>query len=157
MIDGMRVLIKSLLRTCLLLVLLGVVAGMVVPYSTIEYVLREFKGVKHLLNFLDTVAPGFELDHLLSFGVLGFVAHFAWRKGRAWQVAAGILAVAALVETVQIWIPGREAAVSHAILAFLGGVVGFTAAWLSTYAWGGESVPDEYQQSTHWAGQNSHL
>lgn len=133
---------------------MGVVATMTVPYSTIEFVLREFATVRWVLNFIDTIAPKWELNHLLSFGALGFVARFAWRDARVWQVALGVLAVGALVEILQIWIPGRHAAVSHAVLDLAGGLLGLGVAWLFGYAWGAESLP-RFQHSTHWVGPNS--
>ncbi|WP_408015459.1 VanZ family protein [Ramlibacter monticola] len=116
---------------------------MVVPSSTIEYVTGEFEGVQQVLDFLDTVGPGMQLDHLVAFAVLGFVTHFAWPVGRSWQVATAILAVGTLPEIVQIWIPGREAAVSHAVLNIVGGVIGFSVAWLCTYAWSDRSLPSD--------------
>ena len=86
---------------------------------------------------------------------MGFAAHFGWRRWRAWHVALGALLVASLAEVVQLWVPGREPAVSHAILDLLGAVLGFTIAWLLSYAWSNRSLPQEYQPSTHWVGENA--
>jgi hypothetical protein len=138
----MHVGLKSAFRILLLLVLAVVVTAMVVPYSALEFVLREFACLRSAMNFLDTVAPAFEMDSLLSFGALGFAAHFGCQGRQPWRVAIAVGAVAVFVEIVQVWMPGREAAVSHAILDLLGGVCGFGIAWLLTYAWGSESLPD---------------
>jgi hypothetical protein len=137
---GMAVIQKSFLRALLVLALAVVVTAMVVPFSVIEYVLNEFAWARGLARFLDTVAPQHQLDYLLPFAALGFLARFAWRSGRSWQVAACIFLVAAVVELVQIWTPGRDAAIGHVILDVLGGVFGFAMAWLGTYAWGSEAV-----------------
>jgi hypothetical protein len=136
----MAVIHKSFLRALLLVALALVVTAMVVPFSVIEYVLREFAWAKTVVRFLDSVAPGHQLDYVLPFAALGFLARFGWRRRRAWQVTACIFLVAALVELVQIWTPGREAAIGHVILDVLGGVFGFLIAWLATYAWGSEGV-----------------
>jgi hypothetical protein len=151
----MRVVLKSLLRTGLLLTVAAVVLGMVLPYSTITAVLHDFVLVRRLIDFLYTVAPHYELEHLLSFAALGLTAHFAWRNGRFWHVATGILCLGAIVEIVQIWIPGREAAVSHALLDFVGGIAGYGVAWIFTYAWGTEGLPEDYRHSTRWIGDRS--
>jgi VanZ family protein len=95
------------------------------------------------------------MSHLLSFGGLGFLARFSWPRARPRNVATAIVVVAVLVEIVQIWVPGREAAVSHAVLEALGGLAGFGIAWVLTYAWGSGSLPEDYQASTHWHGENS--
>jgi VanZ family protein len=144
----MRVDLKSASRILLVLVFTIVVAAMVVPYSALQFMLREFDSLKDVLNFLDTVAPQFQLDHLLSFGALGFAAHFGWHGRRPWRVAIAVGAVAVIVEVAQVWIPGREAAVSHATLGLLGGLFGFGIAWLLSYAWGSESLPDPSGPST---------
>ncbi|MEJ8839407.1 VanZ family protein [Ramlibacter sp. AN1133] len=128
---------------------------MLLPYSVLEALLREFTWLKRLMNFLDTVAPAFELDHMLAFGVLAFLTHLAWRGVRAWHVALAVLALGALMELVQILIPGREAAVLHVLMDVAGGVAGFGIAWLFTRAWGSDSLPDDYKLSTHWVGENS--
>jgi hypothetical protein len=107
-------LLKVLLRVCLLLVPAGVVVGMVAPYTFIEGMTREFEWIGRAVNVLGRITPGRELDDLISFALLGFVAHFVWRVSRPRQVETGILAIGVLVEIVQIWIPGREATVSHA-------------------------------------------
>lgn len=137
---GMAVIQKSFLRALLVLALVAVVTAMVVPFSVIEYVLTEFAWARRLADFLDSVAPGHQLDYLLPFAALGFLARFGWRSGRSWQVAACLFVVATLVELVQIWTPGRDAAIGHVILDVLGGVFGFVMAWLGTYAWGSEGV-----------------
>jgi hypothetical protein len=143
---------KSVLRAVLVLFLAGVVTTLIVPYALVESVLDRFAWLGRVFDFLDTVAPGLEVSHVLAFGVLGFLARFGWRNGRPLHLAIGLLAVAAFVETAQIWVPGRQAAVSHAILEALGGLTGLGVAWLLTYAWGTESFPDDYKPSTHWRG-----
>lgn len=146
---------KSALRALVLLALAAVVTALVVPYDVVQGLLRKFGWINHAVDFLDTVAPGLEVSHLVAFGALGFLARFGWPRARARNVAAAILAVAALVEIVQIWVPGREAAVSHAILETLGGLAGFGIAWVLSFAWGSGSLPPEYQASTHWSGEHS--
>ena len=138
-------LLKVLLRVCLLLVPAGVVVGMVAPYTFIEGMTREFAWIQRAVNVLGRITPGRELDDLISFALLGFVAHFVWRVSRPRQVETGILAIGVLVEIVQIWIPGREATVSHALLHLAGGIVGLVAARNWTYAWGSERLPEEAQ------------
>jgi VanZ family protein len=138
-----------------LLALAVVVAAMVVPYSVVQDVLRKFTWIGHAVDFLDTVAPGLEVSHLLAFGALGGLARFAWSRSRARSIAGAIVAVAVLVEVVQHWVPGRESAISHAVLEALGGLAGFGIAWVLSYAWGSASLPPEYQASTHWSGEHS--
>lgn len=124
-----------------MVVLALVVASMIVPSSVLDFIRFRYGWVDAFIDFLFTITPGLDMDHLMAFGVLGFAAHFGWSKGRAWQVGLGILAVSALVEFVQIWIPGREAAVSHALLDVIGGMAGFGFAWVLTYAWGSRGLP----------------
>lgn len=128
------------MRALLVLALAVVVTAMVVPFSVIEHVLAEHAWARTVAGFLDSVAPGHQLDFLLPFAALGFVTRFGWRTGRFWQVAVGLFVVAACVEFVQIWTPGREAAAGHVLLDVLGGMFGFLVAWLATYAWGSEAV-----------------
>lgn len=132
---------RSFPRIVLLLVLALVVTSMIVPYSVLDFIRFEYGWVDTFIDFLDTITPGLDMDHLAAFGLLGFAAHFGWSRGRAWQVALAILLVAALVEFVQIWIPGRDAAVSHALLDVTGGMAGFGFAWVLTYAWGARGLP----------------
>ena len=89
---------------------------------------------------MDTIAPGHQLDYILPFAALGFVARFGWRTGRPWQVMAGVVVVAASVELLQVWVPGRDAAITHVALDVIGGLFGFLLAWLATYAWGSEAL-----------------
>ena len=146
---------KSALRLLLLLALAAVVTAMVVPYDVVEGWFRTFGWMGRTIDFLDTVAPGLEASHLVSFAILGLLARFSWPKARPRNVAIAIVSVAVLVEIVQIWVPGREAAVSHAVLEALGGLGGFSIAWLLTYAFSGAGLPPEYQASTHWHAGNS--
>ena len=133
---------RSLPRILLLLVLALVVLLMIAPSSALDFIRFEYDWVDRLVDTLATVTPaGADIDHLAAFGLLGFVAHFGWRRGRSWQVALALLTVAALVEFVQIWIPGRQAAVAHALLDLVGGMAGFGLAWVLSYAWGSESLP----------------
>lgn len=132
---------RSIPRIILLLVLALVVSSMVVPYSWLDFIRVKYAWVDEVIDFLFTITPGLDMDHLAAFGVLGFAAHFGWTRGRAWQVGVCILAVAALVEFVQIWIPGRDPAVSHALLDLIGGMAGFGFAWVLTYAWGSRGLP----------------
>jgi hypothetical protein len=145
---------KSLLRALLVLFLAVVVTAMVVPFSVVETALKDFGWLGKTLDFLDTVAPGLEASHLVSFGALGFLARFCWPRRRFRTLALGVLVVAVLVESAQIFVPGRQAALSHALLETLGGWAGLGVAWLLTFAWGEESLP-EYKHSTHWRGDNS--
>ncbi|MEJ8836799.1 VanZ family protein [Ramlibacter sp. AN1133] len=132
-----------------------VIATLVVPYAVVEDLFKRFGWLGNAVDFLDTVAPGLEVSHLLSFGALGFLARFSWPKARARNVAIAVVTVAVVVEFVQIWVPGRQAAVSHAILESLGGLAGFGIAWVLTYAWGSSSLPEDYQASTQWNAGNS--
>lgn len=146
---------KSALRILLLSALAVVIATLVVPYVVVEDLFKRFGWLGHAVDFLDTVAPGLEVSHLLSFGALGFLARFSWPKARARNVAIAVVTVAVAVEFVQVWVPGRQAALSHAILESLGGLAGFGIAWVLTYAWGSGSLPEDYQASTHWHAGNS--
>ena len=137
-----------------MVVLAIVVTTLIVPYSVIEALFRKFGWIGRAADFLDTVAPGLEMSHLLSFGALGFLARFSWPRAAPRKIALSLAGVAVLVEVVQIWVPGRQAAVSHAVLEALGAVVGFGIAWVLTYAWGAGSLPDDYQASTHWNEEN---
>jgi len=145
---------KSFVRAILLLLLIIVIGTMVVPYSVIEALLNKFAWLGRTFDFLDTVAPGLEVSHLLSFGMLGFLAGFAWRNKKPSTIALGIVGVAVFVEVIQIWVPGRQAAFSHAILETLGGLAGYGIAWVLTYAWGTEHLPEDYKPSTQWRGDH---
>lgn len=124
----------------LLLVLTLVVLIMVLPGSALEFLREEYAWVHALAEFLDTVSPGVDLDHLAAFAALGFAARFGWPSGRAWQVAIGLMGLAALIEFVQLWIPGRVSSPVHGLMDLVGGMAGFGLAWLLTYAWGSEGL-----------------
>jgi hypothetical protein len=130
----MRLNHKSALRIAFLLLLAAVVAAMVVPYATLQFLVREFASVREAVLLLQEIADAVSLSHLLSFGLLGFVAHFTSKRWRLWY-ALGLLTVASTIEVVQIWVPGRQPAISHVILDILGGMGGFGLAWLVAYAW----------------------
>jgi hypothetical protein len=136
MVRYMRTNRTSLLRVIVVVVLGMVVAANLVPYTVLVGALRRYALMRELADVISCVAPGFDLDHLLAFGTVGFAAHFGWNKLRVWRAALGLLAIAALVEFLQIWIPGRVPAISHAIVDVVGGVAGFGLASLFTYAWG---------------------
>lgn len=142
-------------RALLLLLLVVVVVTLVVPFEVVEGVFKQFGLLGRTLDLIDTVAPGLEASHLISFAVLGFLARFCWPNHRPWKIGVGLFMVGVLVEVVQLWVPGREAAVSHALLETLGGWLGLGLAWLLTFAWGEESLP-EYKHSTHWRGSSDH-
>jgi hypothetical protein len=132
---------RSVPRILLMLVLALVILSMIVPSSLLDFLRFEYGWVDSVQDFIGFVLPGMDMDHLVAFGLLGFVARFGWSKGRSWQVALGVLAVAALVEFVQVWVPGRHAAVSHALMDLIGGMGGYGLAWVLTFAWGEESLP----------------
>jgi hypothetical protein len=134
---------RSLPRIALMLVLALVVISMIVRSSAVDFLRLQYGWVDTVIDFVFTVTPGLDLDHLIAFGLLGFTAYFGWARSRAWQVALGLLCVASLVEFVQLWIPGREAAVSHALLDVIGGMSGFGFAWVLGYAWGGKGLPQQ--------------
>ena len=134
---------RSLPRITLMLVVALVVISMIVPYSALDFLRLRYAWLDNVSDFLFAVAPGVDGDHLIAFGLVGFMAPFGWPRGRAWQVALGLLAVASLVEFVQLWVPGRDPAVSHAVLDVIGGMSGFGFAWVLGYAWGGKGMPEE--------------
>ncbi|MEJ8836224.1 VanZ family protein [Ramlibacter sp. AN1133] len=134
---------RSLPRIALMLVLALVILSMIVPSSALDFLRFEYGWVDRMMVLLFTISPGADLDHLIAFGLLGFMAPFGWPRGRSWQVALSLLSIATIVEFVQLWIPGREAAVSHALLDVIGGMAGFAFAWVLGYAWGGKGLPEE--------------
>lgn len=144
----MRLNHKSVLRIVFLLLLAIVVAAMVVPYTVLQFMVREFAFVKETVLVLQGLADGLKLSHLLSFGLLGFVAHFTSKPWRIWH-AIGLLTIASAVEVVQMWVPGRQPAISHVFLDILGGMAGFGLAWLVTYACM-PVRPSEAPSSTYW-------
>jgi len=139
----MSLVLRSLPRITLLLVLALVIVWMIAPASALDFLRLEYGWVDRTIDFAYAAIPGADLDHLLAFALLGFVTHFGWAQGRAWQVALGMLCVGSLVEVVQLWIPGRDAAVSHAMLDTIGGMAGFGFAWVVAYAWGGKGLPED--------------
>jgi len=133
---------RSIPRIVLMLVLALVVISMIVPSSALDFLRIQYDWVDSVIDFVFSVVPGIDIDHLLAFGVLGFVAHFGWPRGRAVEMVIGCAALAALVEVIQIWVPGREPALAHAVLDVIGGSAGFGLAWVLTYAWGKQSLPE---------------
>ena len=124
----------------MLLVLALVVISMVIPSSALEFIRFHYGWVDSVVDFLDTITPGFDMDHLAAFGALGIAVRFGWPRGRFWQVVAGLAVTAGISEFVQMWIPGREAAFTHAMLDIVGGMVGYALAWIVGYAWGPQGL-----------------
>jgi hypothetical protein len=125
---------RSVPRILALLALVLVVALMIVPHSAIEFLRSEYSWLGGAADFMETAAPGIDLDHLVAFGVLGFALFFGLPRRRGWQIAAALLAIATLTEILQIWIPGRNPMVMHAWLDVIGGLAGYGWAWLLVYA-----------------------
>jgi hypothetical protein len=131
---------RSVPRILLLVVLALVVASMVVPRSALDFLRLEYAWAHEVAEFLDTIVPGMDFDHVTAFAALGLMARFGWPRGRAAHVILGIMLVAAITEAAQIWIPGRSAEATHAMLDVCGGLIGYGFASLVAYAWGPQSL-----------------
>jgi VanZ family protein len=75
-----------------------------------------------------TGAPG-NVEHALAYGLSGFVTALALSPARRRHVAVALIVAAAVFEVLQIWIPGRGAAVDNWLASSLGGAIGVAAAY----------------------------
>ena len=71
--------------------------------------------------------PAVDMVHVVLFGSLGLLLVLAFPAVR---LRVLYLALAALAEVVQIWIPGRTASVGEVLLDLVAGGLGMGVAWL---------------------------
>jgi hypothetical protein len=137
----------SIHRIIFLLTLAFVILVTLAPNSALEFLRVQYGWVNSIAEFMDSLMPGVDVDHLSAFIALGFAVRFGWPGRKAWQVALGMLLLAAVTELVQLWVPGRVASPFHALTDVLGGLAGFLLAWLMTFAWGGGEHLDDHQHT----------
>ncbi|GAB3668847.1 VanZ family protein [Ramlibacter alkalitolerans] len=121
-------------RIVLVVVLACVLALMVVPYGAIEFLRGQFAWANRVADVFDEIMPGGDLDHVAAFAVLGVAVWFAFPAARAWRVVLAFVAMGALSELVQLWMPGRRPELWHAVLDVAGGLAGYGLAWLVGFA-----------------------
>ena len=114
---------RALLAAALLVAL-----SLVVPHSALQHVAQRFSWLGRGDAWLISVLPGWDLDHFAVFGALGLLAPLAGVRSGAGRAALVLLAVAALTELVQAWVPGRSPQVSDAFLDLAGGMMGYLLA-----------------------------
>lgn len=110
----------------LLAVLVGIV--LVIPNSGLEFIGQSLPWVGAGVFWLDNVVPGWDMDHLVAFALLGASARWALRLTHPFWVLGGLCAFAGLTEAAQYWVPGRTASVVDAGLDVAGAVLGYTVA-----------------------------
>ena len=121
------------------------IALMIVPQEALTFLVGEYGWVQQSVSFLSTVAADSQVANVVAFGVLGLLAYVAFPRRRPWHRAIVFLTLATFVEFVQISSPGRDPAVMHAVLDFVGGMAGLGMARLLNYAWGPD---DQFTQSS---------
>jgi hypothetical protein len=119
---------KPLLRVALLLCFILVGIALVVPQPGLTLMEQEFAWLGIGVGWLKTVVPGWDLDHLVAFGLLGFTAGLAFPRLRGGHVLGALILFAGLTEIAQIWVPGRTASARDAALDVAGGLLGYVLA-----------------------------
>jgi VanZ family protein len=74
-----------------------------------------------------TGAPG-NVEHAIAYALTGWVTTLALSRARRSYIAAALIAVAAMFEVCQLWIPGRGAAVDNWLASSFGAIIGVAAA-----------------------------
>jgi len=119
----------SLARIALLLALALVSVFMVVPYPALDLLRSENPSIDEAANLLLSIVPGVDLGHVVAFGALGVLVKISYPRLPARSAAAVLVAVATVLELLQVWSPGRDPEVIHALLDVIGGLSGFGFAY----------------------------
>lgn len=120
---------KVLSRVVLLLCLVLVGLALVVPQTGLHYMEREFTWLGLGVDWLKRVVPGWDMDHLVAFSLLGMSARLAFPRLRSVHVLGALILFAGVTEIAQTWVPGRTASVKDATLDVIGGLMGYVLAW----------------------------
>lgn len=110
------------------LVAVAVFGALLAPQTGLNLVTTRLPWLGHGVGWLESLAPGLDLDHLVAFALLAFSSRIALRRVPAWQVLAGLVLSAGLTELAQLWVPGRTASVIDAGLDLAGALLGYTVA-----------------------------
>ena len=132
---------KFLLRAALLLCLLVIGSALVVPQSGLNLMEARFLWLGLAINWLKTVVPGWDMDHLAAFALLGATARVAFPRLGAAFILGALLLFAGLTEVAQIWVAGRTASVRDASLDVVGGLLGYLLAALGAWRVRGSPTP----------------
>ena len=119
---------NRLYRPALLLLTALVCVLLILPNAGLEFIGESLPWVGASVFWLDNVVPGWDMDHLVAFALLGASARFALRLTHPFWVLAGLCAFAGLTEAAQYWVPGRTASLVDAALDVAGALLGYTVA-----------------------------
>ena len=96
-------------RWTALLATAGVIAtAVLLPNTELRALRRSFPAFSQALSWLDHQMPSVDVVPVLCFAALTVFCHLALNKVASWKRWAGLLALAAVSELVQFWVPGRE-------------------------------------------------
>jgi hypothetical protein len=123
---------KPFLRITLLLTLAAVSIALLLPQTELDYVKQQFVWLGRGVTWLDSIVPGWDMDHLVAFALLGLSARLALVEVKPVYILLTLLVLAGLTELAQLWVPGRTASVIDATLDVAGGVLGYVVGMLLT-------------------------
>ena len=106
----------------------AVLGLLLVPATTLALLPERSAAVGQFKDWLDALAPGVDLDHVVAFALLGFVARFAQTRPRVGRTVLLLSLLGLACEGIQFFVPGRELWLSDAALNVAGAVIGYGAA-----------------------------
>jgi VanZ like family len=121
---------KALSRTALLLLSCLVLALLASPVATLTSLGDRLHWFGELTSALKVLWPGVAADHLIAFGVIGFVFRLAYPRVPPRFGLLALLAASVLTEWMQTFAPGREPHVGDALTDVAGGAAGYALAWV---------------------------
>ena len=85
-----------------------------------------------LLVWLSWIPAGLEIrtgmagqiEHAIAYCGTGAILAFAYQEPRRWRIAAGLVALAGILEVGQLWVPGRTSQVIDFAASSAGAVLG---------------------------------
>ena len=115
--------------------LLLVVVATTLPNTSLAWLRAEYRWFGQPLNWIESHFAVVGLIHIMLFALLGGAASVALRHWPISLLLSLLVALAALSELVQFWIPGRTPRISDFTADVVGAVVGVAVVWGGQWLW----------------------
>lgn len=112
-----------------------IVTATMLPNTALAWLRSEYRWLGQPLNWIENRSQIIGWIHLLLFALLGAVARLVLSRWRIALLLASLVALAALSELVQFWIPGRTPRISDFTADVVGAVVGVAVVWGGQWLW----------------------